>query len=98
MTLFNVEYRLCPEHKAPAGIYDAYAALNHGKYVIDNSTQLGVDKDRIATFGESGGGWITTGVGMMLAERNESSNWRSFPRQATTSCKKSIVLRLNGTS
>ena len=32
--IINVEYRLAPEHKAPAAIYDGYAAL---KYVLENS-------------------------------------------------------------
>jgi len=68
VTIFNVDYRLCPENKAPAGICDAYAALKH---VIGNAEKFGVDVDKIAIFGESGGGWITTGVGMMLAERDE---------------------------
>ena len=69
VTIFSVEYRLAPEHKSPAGPSDAYAALRH---VCANSLPLGLDPASIAMFGESGGAWITTAVGMMLAERNES--------------------------
>ena len=68
-TVFNVEYRLAPEHKSPAGPCDAYAALKH---VIAHAEELGVNKEEIAMFGESGGAWITTAVGMMLAERDEA--------------------------
>ena len=66
--VINVEYRLAPEHKAPAGIDDGYAAL---KWVIANAEDLGIDPTRIAIIGESGGGYITAGVAMRLAERRE---------------------------
>jgi acetyl esterase len=69
VTVVNVDYRLAPEHKSPAAIMDAYAAL---KYVVKNADKLSIDKYRIGTFGESGGGWVTTGLGMLLAERDES--------------------------
>lgn len=42
MTIFNVEYRLAPESKAPGGICDAYAAV---KYIINNAQGLGINKD-----------------------------------------------------
>jgi len=69
ITVVASHYRLAPENKAPAGIMDGYANL---KWVIDNADALNIDKNRIAIMGESGGGWITAGVAMMLAERNES--------------------------
>ena len=68
-TVFNVDYRLAPEHKAPAGLYDMYAVLKH---VHLNASTLGVDKNKIGMFGESGGGYITAGAGLILAEKNES--------------------------
>jgi acetyl esterase len=67
-TIISVEYRLAPEHKAPAGLYDMYAAF---KYTLQNAEALGVDKSRIGLFGESGGGYITAGAGMILAEKDE---------------------------
>lgn len=69
VTFFNVDYRLGPETKAPGGIADFYAAL---KYVVENAEELGVDKSRICIKGESGGGYICAGTGIMLAEKNES--------------------------
>jgi len=68
-TIVNVDYRLAPEHKAPAGIYDAYAAV---KWVIANAAELGIDAKRIAIMGESGGAYICAGVAMELAKGDEA--------------------------
>jgi len=67
-TVINVNYRLAPEHKMPCGIDDCYAAL---KWVIAKSDYLGINKNKIVTMGESGGGYICAGVSMRLAEANE---------------------------
>lgn len=69
MIVFNVDYRLAPEAPAPGGINDGYAGL---KYLLKNADKLGVDSSRVFIAGESGGGYITAGVSMRLAERNES--------------------------
>ena len=69
-TIINVNYRLAPEHKAPCGIDDCYAAV---KWVIAKADYLGIDKKKIVTMGESGGGYICAGVSMRLAEANEGS-------------------------
>jgi len=68
VTIVNVDYRLAPENKAPAGIHDAYAAV---KWVIANAKELGIDANRIAIMGESGGGYICGGVAIELAKRGE---------------------------
>jgi len=69
MVVINVDYRLAPEYKAPLGVLDSYAAL---KFAVQNADALGIDKSRIGIFGDSGGGYICTGVGMILAQTNES--------------------------
>jgi acetyl esterase len=51
-----VAYRLGPEHKWPAPIDDAWAALKH---IFDNAPALGVDAGRIAVAGDSAGGHLT---------------------------------------
>lgn len=64
----NVNYRISPEVSATASIDDSYAAL---KWTLANATSLGVDKSRVAIMGDSGGGYITAGVGIRLAEAGE---------------------------
>jgi acetyl esterase/lipase len=66
--IFNCDYRLAPEHKAPAALYDAYACVKH---IIADCKTWGVDPHRICIFGESGGGWVTAGCALLLAEMGE---------------------------
>ena len=69
MVVLNVDYRLAPEHKAPLGVLDAYAAVKFAHQYADN---LGIDRSRIGIMGDSGGGYICSAVGMVLAQTNES--------------------------
>jgi len=62
-----VKYRLAPEAKAPFGIADGYAAFMD---VRKNPKRFGCGRNKIGLFGISGGGYITAGVGLMLAERD----------------------------
>ena len=65
---FNVEYRLAPETKCPNNALDFYRAA---KYIIQHAADFGVDPQRIAIAGDSGGGYIVMATMVMLAQKDE---------------------------
>ncbi|MPY66544.1 alpha/beta hydrolase [Deinococcus sp. SDU3-2] len=50
--VLSVEYRLAPEHRFPAGVEDAYAALT---WAAAHGEELGADTSRLALAGDSAG-------------------------------------------
>jgi len=68
ITIINVKYRLAPEARTPCQIADGYAVFMD---VVTNPTKFGIDVDKVGFFGDSSGAYITAGVGMVLAEREQ---------------------------
>lgn len=64
----SVGYRLAPDHPAPAGLDDCYAAL---RWAAAHAGELGIDARQIGITGSSAGGALTLSVAQMAADRGE---------------------------
>ena len=66
--VLSVAYRLAPEHPIPAPLHDAYAGL---RWLHEHAGELGVDRSRIASGGESAGGGLAAALAILARERGE---------------------------
>lgn len=60
-----LDYRLAPEHKYPAGLQDAWAAL---AWLAQQGASLGLDTRRLAVSGDSAGGTLSASVALMARD------------------------------
>jgi acetyl esterase len=64
--VISIEYRLAPEFVYPAALTDAYEAL---RYIAANAEALGINKTRIAVWGESAGGNLVAGLAILARDK-----------------------------
>lgn len=62
----SVDYRLAPETPFPGPVEDCYTGL---QWLFANAAELGVDPDRVALLGESGGGGIAAALAHVARDR-----------------------------
>ncbi|HMJ11925.1 MAG TPA: alpha/beta hydrolase [Polyangiaceae bacterium] len=67
--VLSVEYRLAPEHRFPAAIEDARAAL---RWTQKHAAQLGADSARVAIGGDSAGGNLATVVTQLAVQSGDA--------------------------
>jgi len=62
----SVDYRLAPEHKAPAAVDDTFAVV---AWVLDHASEIGGDPARVAIGGDSAGGNLAALAGLEFGDR-----------------------------
>jgi len=67
--IISCSYRLAPENKFPGAVEDALSCFN---WVHTNAESLGVDAERLAIAGESGGGNLAAVVTQELRDHGDS--------------------------
>ncbi len=74
-----VDYRLAPEHPAPAAVDDAYAAY---RWAREHAGELGADPRRVAVGGDSAGGCLAAVVTRLARDNGDplpSLQWLIYP-------------------
>ncbi len=98
--VLSIDYRLAPEHPAPAGIEDAYAAF---KWAHEHAGELGATPGRVAVGGDSAGGNLAAVVCQLA--RDDATNgaspvpvleWLIYPRTDFTAQTRSLSLFARG--
>jgi acetyl esterase len=99
--VLSIDYRLAPEHPAPAAVDDAYAAF---KWACEHAAELGAIPDKIAVGGDSAGGNLAAVVSQLARDSNSRDpagpmpvlQWLIYPRTDFTAQTRSLTLFADG--
>lgn len=98
--VLSIDYRLAPEHPAPAAIEDAYAAF---KWAHEHAAELGAAPGRIAVGGDSAGGNLAAVVAQLARDDAQAGGgptpvlqWLIYPRTDFTAQTRSLSLFARG--
>ncbi|SPM37645.1 Acetyl esterase/lipase, partial [Mycobacterium rhizamassiliense] len=94
--VLSIDYRLAPEHPAPAAIEDAYAAFT---WACQNARELGATSGRVAVGGDSAGGNLAAVVSQLARDAGGPTpvlQWLLYPRTDFTAQTRSLSLFAHG--
>jgi acetyl esterase/lipase len=94
--VLSVDYRLAPEHKAPAALDDAYAAF---RWAAEHAADLGAIPDKVAVGGDSAGGNLAAIVAQLARDDGGPKpvlQWLIYPRTDFTAQTRSMSLFADG--
>jgi acetyl esterase len=94
--VLSVDYRLAPEHPAPAAVDDAYAAF---RWAHEHAGDLGAIPDKVAIGGDSAGGNLAAVVSQLARDDGGPMpvlQWLIYPRTDLTAKTRSLSLFAKG--
>jgi acetyl esterase len=96
--VLSIDYRLAPEHAAPAAVDDAYAAFRWGH---EHAKDLGAIPDKVAVGGDSAGGNLAAVVSQLARDEDPTGpqpvlQWLLYPRTDFTARTRSLSLFADG--
>jgi acetyl esterase len=94
--VLSVDYRLAPEHHAPAAVDDAYAAF---RWAYEHAGDLGAMPGKVAVGGDSAGGNLAAVVAQLARKENAPTpvlQWLIYPRTDFTAKTRSMSLFADG--